>query len=55
MAITEGFRRLRWIALYKHRVRMGQAHLEEVDLTFHAANHAKGLAKIYLRVAGPMR
>jgi hypothetical protein len=33
---------------------MRQAHHEEVDFTFYAANHAKGLTKIYLGVARAM-
>ncbi len=54
MAITERLGRLRWIALHKYPIRMGQAHHVEMDLTFHATNHAQGLAKINLRPLGSM-
>jgi len=33
---------------------MGQAHHIEMDLALRSANHTKGLAKIYLRMAWPM-
>ena len=54
MAVAKRLCRLSWVALHKDRIRMGQAHYEEVDLTFDAANHAKGLTKINLGVAGAM-
>lgn len=54
MAITERFSRLSGISLHTHCIRMRQAHHEEVDLTFLAVNHAKGLAKIHLRMARAM-
>ncbi len=55
MAIAKRLGCLSWISLHKHRIRMWQAHHEEVDLAFHATDHAQRLTKINLRMARPMR
>ena len=55
VAIQERFRRLRRISLHEWHVRIGQVHVEDVELAAHAANHADGFTEIHLRMPGRMR
>ena len=42
------------IGLHEAGVAVRQVHREEVDLTFHPADHRKRLTKVSLRVPGVM-
>ena len=55
MTIAKRFRRLGRVALHEHCIRMRQAHHKEMDFAFHATNYTKGLSKIHLCMAWPMR
>ena len=54
VTIQECFRRLRRINLHERHVRIGQVHVEDVELAAHAADHADGFAEIHLRMPGRM-
>jgi hypothetical protein len=46
VAITKGFRRLRWIADHEAGVGVRQIKSKEVDFALYAADDADGLAKV---------
>ena len=54
MAIEKGFRRLRRIGLDEERVRVRQAHEEDMQLATHAADHADRFAEVDLSMTRRM-